>query len=141
MCTESITRNPCCDTNSHIAADDTLSVMTVHTCTQHYFREARGCSVVEGRCFALVCPLLYNSTCAQGLRVGIPWGVHGEGKEFPEAELAGISTHLPSCWKAGWKMTKAFCILPASQCNILQRGTLTHGTWYRSCFSQRLWHL
>lgn len=93
VCTEPVTRNPCCDTNSQIAGEDTLGVITVHTCTQTYWEGPGACSMVEDGCLALVCSLLCRCPCAQRLRAGIPWGMHRvQQRHWPGSELGLLPT-------------------------------------------------
>lgn len=131
VCTESITRNPCCDTNSQGARDGVLGVGTVYTRTlKHTISEGlRACSVVKGRRFALVCSLPCSSPCVQRVRAGFPWACTEKKETFQRRQnLPGSALGFLPNWKAGWEISRACYALLASQCSIPQRGTFPSGT-------------
>lgn len=75
-CPEAITRNPCCDTNSQIAGDDTWGVICTHTHTQTLFQVDQGC----GQRFKAGALPWFSPSCTapHWHRAGTPWDMHRE---------------------------------------------------------------
>lgn len=69
VCTESITRNPCCGTNSQVAGDDTWGVILYTHAHKHSFRRAGpvGSDWRQVLCPGLLPPIQLPTGTEQGL--------------------------------------------------------------------------
>lgn len=115
VCTESATRNPCCDTNSPIAGDDTLTVITVHTHKQtYYFRGVVGMFSGRGQtpCPGLLPPVPLP-WCPEALSRAL--GCAQRGKRLPSRGRTFLDQHSASSllevWMGNdWSMPHCPCV-------------------------------